>query len=209
VADDIVGIGGINTAGFTCTDNLGGSGIATCTVMVNDADNAPVADLTTGAFSGTVDLPVSQSGTYTVTVTATDLAGNTSTIATATYRVDLCVVELYDHTQAKNVGSNYTIRISLCGPNGNRISSKQIVLTAISITDAAGNTYDPGPNDSGSANGGAGVYEFRYSNREGYIYNLNTTGFTGPVPDEFTLDFEAVKAGVVIGVGHARFTLSG
>ena len=207
VLKSIVASGASNSATFGCTD--ADSGIATCTVVVIQADGTTTANLnSSNASSGTIAVPTNQTGTYTVTVTATDLAGN-STTATATYRVDLCVVEQYDHTQAKNVGSNYTIKISLCGPNGNNISSKQIVLTAISITDAAGNTYDPGPNDSGSANGGAGVYKFRYSNREGYIYNLNTTGFTGPVPGEFTLDFEAAKAGVVIGVGHARFTLSG
>jgi len=155
-----------------------------------------------------VELPTDTSGVFTVVVTATDVYGNqASTTDTYQYQVidRVCVRELYDSTQAKTIGSNYTIKIEICDDAGRNISSRNIVLEAYAISDAAGNEYAPGANDSGSANDG---FLFRFSNREGYIYNLDTTGFTGPTGQTLTLDFTVTERGTVIGIGSARFTLS-
>ena len=124
---------------------------------------------------------------------------------------------MYNADQAKNAGSNYTIKIELCDDSGANISDRKITLTALTITREDGTIYDPGKNDSGNANGGNNdLFEFRYSNRDGYVYNLDTSLLTAPgaVPGpgtRFTLDFEAqgvTSDGTpVSGIGHAPFTL--
>ncbi len=195
------------TATYDCDDQIGLSGIVSCVIEV-----APVPTGGSNPIFVTAnpaDLPRG-SGSYLVRVTATDNAGNASSV-TDHYEVlrTLCVNELYNFAQPKNIGSNYTIKVELleCASGAN-ISSRRTVLTAFAITDfpASTNSYAPGANDSGNANDG---FEFRYSSREGYIYNLDTTGFDGPA-GTYTLDFTAVdQNGVVIGIGHARFTLAG
>jgi hypothetical protein len=190
-------------ATFACEDEH--SAIATCELTVLGTDFSASAP---GGETTEVELPTDTSGVFTVVVTATDAYGNhASTTDTYQYEViaRVCVNELYDYTQAKTIGSNYTIKIQICDDAGKNISSRNIVLEAYAITDAVGNEYDPGANDSGSANDG---FLFRFSNREGYIYNLDTTGYTGPTGQTLTLDFTATEKGTVIGVGSARFTLS-
>jgi hypothetical protein len=190
-------------ATFACEDAH--SAISTCELSVVGTAFSAFAP---GGDTTEVELPTDTSGVFTVVVTATDVYGNqASTTETYQYRVidRLCVSELYDWTQAKTIGSNYTIKIQICDDAGKNISSRNIVLEAYAITDASGNEYAPGANDSGSANDG---FLFRFSSREGYIYNLDTTGYTGPTGQTLTLDFTATEKGRVIGVGSARFTLS-
>lgn len=121
--------------------------------------------------------------------------------------MNLCVIEDYDHTQAKQIGSNYTIKIQLCDANGKNISSRNIVLTAVSVSGSNGVSFPPGPNDSGNANS---AYEFRFSQKS-YIYNLDTTSFPFIDPGSYTLNFttEPVPdpSNPPAAQGAAKFTL--
>jgi hypothetical protein len=152
-------VGEAASATYACQDAL--SGVQSCVVSVD----GEVVD-----GDGSVDIPTGTQGTRTVTVTATDNAGNTFT-ATDTFAVPYRVCLDYDPDQAKNIGSNYTIKLTLCDADGANLSSNRITLIAANIDGDP--ELDPGPNDSGNANDG---YEFRYRS-SGYIYNLDTSGF--------------------------------
>ncbi|MDW3213051.1 MAG: choice-of-anchor Q domain-containing protein [Ilumatobacteraceae bacterium] len=196
-------IGETNSATFACTDD--GSGIESCTVELT-GPRGESSVLSDDSETGTIPVPVTQAGAYDVVVTATDRAGTTTT-ATASYTVNLCVIEQYDHTQSKQIGSNYTIKIQLCDATGRNISSRNIVLTAVSVTGSDGVSFPPGPNDSGNSNNG---YEFRYA-QKGYIYNLDTTSFPYVAPGSYTLNFTTAPVPDLQhpppAQGSARFTL--
>ena len=197
-------LGGTITATYKCTDLLGvePSGIDTCNVTSNATIKNPRPS-PSDATKTVVDLSATQPGTYTVTVTAKDKAGNEFP-RMMTFTVGYKICYDYDGTQPKIAGSNYTIKLRLCDAFGSDLSSRSLVLTAVSLTRSNPLTVlNPGGNDSGKANGGAGVYEFRYSN-SGYTYNLDTTG----VPSgSWTLDFKI--SGDSSGLTYtAPFTLS-
>jgi hypothetical protein len=149
-------------AHFECSDAL--SGIESCKLNGN-------------LVSSPILLNTSTPGSYTVTVEAIDKAGNRQTNQ-AGYSVGylLCDPLLYDATQAKTIGSNYTIKLRLCDANNRNVSSKDLRLTALRVTALDTNIdYDPGPNYSGNSNNG---YEFRYEAKDrSYVYNLKTDFF--------------------------------
>src|SRR5262249_34668900 len=103
---NIFGVGTTVTATFSCSDNAGGSGIL-----------APGGCVGTGGIlsGGTFKTTAAQVGTLqTFTVTATDVAGNTTT-SKVTYTVvgssELAVLNLASLTV--NTGSNLTYNIAL------------------------------------------------------------------------------------------------
>ncbi|HSP28976.1 MAG TPA: hypothetical protein VLN74_10550, partial [Ilumatobacteraceae bacterium] len=158
--DGIYTLGEAVTATFTCADAP--SGLASCELFDGTSPVAPPF---------TIDTSIA--GTHQLTVRATDLAGRTTTSAPITVTVatyGICL--LYDPTQEKNIGSNYTIKLRLCDSQGRNLSARNITLTALTVD----LNLDPGPNFSGKANDG---YEFRYNASDAsYIYNLDTTALS-------------------------------
>jgi CSLREA domain-containing protein len=179
-------------AEYVCEDGL--SGVAECIVSVDGV----VVDDSDG--DGRVALSTATVGAQVVEVRATDNAGNVAT-ATQTFGVYRVCLD-YDPDQAKNIGSNYTIKLNLCDPDGTPIGNRRFTLTAVSIDDVA----DPGPNDSGNANDG---YLFRYRSG-GFIYNLDTTGLPaqGIGPGRHYLVFEIETPSGFVTTATAPFTLS-
>ncbi len=171
-------------AKYACADGTVGSGVQLCELRL---DGTVVGSTTTGALT-TYTFGSLSFGTHTLSVRATDVAGNQAAVATTTtfvagYRVCL----LYDPTQAKSIGATYVVKLQLCDAAGHNLSSRNITLTALTID----GLLNPGTNDAGNANNG---YLFRFSaNDSSYIYNLKTNGLppgthrlyftTQPVPD--------------------------
>ena len=159
---------------FSCRDGATGaipeqSGIQTCQLL--DGTNV-VADAGV-AGTGSYDVDTSAPGTQSFSVIATDNAGNSS-LATDPVSVvvayNTCL--LYDDTQEKNIGSNYTITVQLCDAAGNNLSSRNITLTALTID----GEIVPGPNFQGNSNNG---FVFRFTrNKSAYTYNLDTNGLS-------------------------------
>ena len=174
--DGIYSVGEPVSAEFSCADV--GAGLASCELLVDGA---------AASSTSPVAIDTSEPGARILSVRAIDAVGNTTTsqsvVMTVAYRTCL----LYDPTQAKNVGSNYTIKVQLCDVDGNNRSSRRIPLTALTID----GLLDPGPNFSGKSNEG---YQFRFTRSDSaYTYNLDTSGLdvgdhaffftTEPVPD--------------------------
>ncbi len=157
-------LGAVATATKACSDTL--SGIVPTSCTLSGAVNA-----TTGA------LDTSTVGTKSVTLTALDNAGNTTT-TTATYTVGYKVCELYDYTKPASPGAANPIKVQLCDANGKNLSSQNIKLTAIvAINTATGQQQQLQPDFSGGSNTG---YEFRFGSKT-YVFNLKTDGFpAGP-----------------------------
>jgi len=152
-----------------CTD--AGSGIANC--VAGPADT-------------------SEPGSVDVSVSATDVAGNTVT-RTVTYEVAYGICLNYDPTKTSNPGSSVPIKVFLCDAAGNNLSSNQIVLTAVGIDDGAA-----APNSTGKSNDDP--YEFRYSSKDGqYIYTFDSTGLTAQ-PDPHLFKFVIGSSSVVYSV---------
>lgn len=172
--------GGEATATFSCSDGL--SGVASCVVTV---DGTVLSD---GPTSGTVNLPSSETGsTPVVQVTATDNAENTFSIDD-TYAVTYGYCYLYDPDKTTSGAVAVKIRITTntydvqCDGTEVNISSKNLMVYAYQVDGGAVE-----PQDSGQANSDP-TLEFRYDAKlKGYIYNLNTDGFTGTEPH--VLDF--------------------
>jgi hypothetical protein len=175
-------------ADFACSDL--DSKIATCIADIDGVVVGPGEVIDTGSI-----------GDHLVTLTATDLAGNETTV-TATYSVNYGVCLQYDPTQAKTTGSNYTIKIRLCDGEGNNLSSRNVVLTAIAVRDSAGLITELGPEDSGQANSGL---EFRFQ-AKGYVFNLATTNIPYQAPGTYDLIF-TITGGQFNGTNSAPFTL--
>jgi hypothetical protein len=180
-------------ATFACDDAL--SGVESCVVSVDGS----VIDDPDG--DGVVIVPTTTIGTRTVTVTARDKAGNVET-ATATYTVPYRVCLQYDPDQAKNIGSNYTIKLSLCDAAGKNVANRRFQLTAISVDGVA----DPGPNFNGNANPD---YLFRFTGGS-FTYNLDTSTLPaqGIGPGRHYLEFEIVAPSGFVSTATAPFTLS-
>jgi len=109
----------------------------------------------------------------------------------------------YDPDQAKRIGSNYTLRVTLCDSSGANLSDRQTELVAVSID----GTRQPEPNDSGKANS---AYTFRYqSSGNRYVYNLDTTNLGDlTLGVRHTLDFSVTSADGSVSYGSAPFTVS-
>lgn len=179
---------------YACSDAA--SGIASCELSLDGAL------IDSSASGGTVTVATSAIGDNVLSVDATDVAGNSGS-DTATVLVPFGICLDYDPTQAKNIGSNYTVQFELCDLDGNNLSGRRITLTAIFID----GTFEPGPNDSGNANS---QFEARYSNgRKRYTYNLDTSGFEVIGPGLHYLWFEiTLQNGDSGGVVAAPFTLN-
>ena len=177
-APDTSPVGGTASVGYLCADDgVDASGIASCTLTVNGAPVALDGD------AGTVEIPTPTTGNYALVLTATDGDDNVTT-ATANISTVYGICLDYNPNQGKRIGSNYTIKFTLCDGTNN-LSSPDIILTAISVTDATGVERPPGPNFQGSSNAG---FEFRFTD-PGYTYNLDTTGLPYIAPGDYTLDF--------------------
>jgi hypothetical protein len=153
-------------ATYSCAD--AGSGVKSCELLL---DNVVVSSTTTGA-STTFTFGTLTSGSHTLTVRATDNAGNSFTKPTTTFASGYRVCLLYDPTVAKSIGSTFAVKLRLCDAAGNNVSSSAIALTALTVD----GRLDPGTNDAGNANNG---YLFRWvSSDSSYIYNLKTNGLS-------------------------------
>jgi uncharacterized repeat protein (TIGR01451 family) len=114
---NIFAVGQAVAANFTCTDNPSGSGIdpTTCFGTAAMATGTP----TTGIASGQ-NIPTTQAGTYTFTVTAKDNAGNPATPQVVTYQVvgssDLALLNLASLTVKTGTKLTYGIAVLNLGP---------------------------------------------------------------------------------------------
>ena len=179
-------VGETVTVEFACSDGASAgepeqSPIEKCQ-LVDLATGDVVADAG-AAGSGTYDVDTTGPGTHSFSVTATDEAGNSSLPTdpiSVVVAYDTCL--LYDDTQEKNIGSNYTITVQLCDQFGNNLSSRDLTLTALTID----GEIVPGPNFQGNSNNG---FVFRFTrSASAYTYNLDTTGLE-PLPSPHFLYF--------------------
>lgn len=123
-----------------------------------------------GTVSSGSAIDTSSFGAKTFTVTATDNVGNIST-RTVTYSVAYNVCLDYNPQAIHPAGSTLPIKLHLCDPNGNNLSSPNIVVQAVGVglvtTTVYGDVYD-----SGDANPDG---NFRYAGGF-YIFNMSTKG---------------------------------
>ncbi len=193
---------------FTCDDaNDGLSPLAACVVEVDGTVVNP-----DGSFSGTFDIDSTPVGTFkTVTVTATDVAGNQYAL-TEQYGSQYGYCYLYDPERETSGAVAIKLRITTdtwnvrCDDTENNISSQSLTIYAYRLD---GNGVEP--QDSGKANSSP-TYEFRYDRKlDGYIYNLNVEGLAdGPHVLDFTIeqdwtDLETYPNGEGLIVYQARF----
>ena len=165
------------TVDFICTDNL--SGVASCT----------------GSSPNGSALDTASIGAQSVTVSATDIAGNTSVPTVVNYTVAYGIVALYDQTKAHKSGSTIPIKIRLVDASGANVSSASTVVHAVGvirISSQASTNFG----DSGNSNPD---FDFRYdASLGGYIFNLQTTGFGTGI---YLLNFVAGNSPTVFSVG--------
>jgi len=164
------------TIDFSCTDSL--SGVASCT----------------GSSPNGSALDTASVGAKSVTVTATDLAGNTS-VTVVNYTVAYGIVALYDQAKTHKSGSTIPIKIRLVDASGANVSSSATVVHAVSVIQISSQA-STNFGDSGNSNPD---FDFRYDASLGaYIFNLQTTGFgTG----SYLLNFVAGNSPTVYSVG--------
>lgn len=164
------------TVQFSCDDEE--SGVATCN----------------GTQANGSMLNTSAPGSYSFTVNATDVAGNSSQ-QVVHYTVGYGVLALYDQTKAHKSGSTVPVKIRLIDANGNNVSSASTVVHAISVIQTstmASTVLD----DAGNANPD---FNFRYdAGLNGYIFNLKTRGYT---TGSYVLNFVAGGGPTVYSVG--------
>jgi hypothetical protein len=146
------------------------SGVKAC-VLTQQRVNPTVSDVPVVLKNGQLD--TSEVGTFDVTITAIDNAGNPAESVTKRFRVyDVC--ERYDTGQDRNSGSGVPIKLQVCDENG--VPSPEnglLVLSAIAVVnETTGTTFRAEPEDAGNANAD---FAFRFSAAEGvYIFNLKT-----------------------------------
>jgi len=99
--------------------------------------------------------------------------------------VHYAICLLYDPTVARRSGTVYPIKAQLCDASGNNLSSPEIVVHAVSVTQTSTNT-PANLDDVGNANPD---FDFRYDAAlGGYIFNLSLRGIaTGT----YNLNFQA------------------
>jgi len=169
-------------AGYTCADEPGGSGTASCQGTVP-----------AGAAIDTASV-----GTKTFTITAADNAGNTST-ASAAYSVGYRICPLFDQTRSHRSGSTVPVKLQLCDASGANLSATGTTVNATALT-KKDSTASPQPaTDAGNANPDN---NFRYdASMGGYIYNLSTKGLgTGTWVLSFTVVGDPVAHSVQFDV---------
>ena len=165
------------TVDFGCTDNL--SGVASCT----------------GSSPNGSALDTASIGAKSVTVSTTDVAGNTSLPTVVNYTVGYGIVALYDQTKAHKSGSTIPIKIRLVDASGASVSSSSTVVHAVSVIQISSQA-STNFGDSGDSNPD---FDFRYdASLGGYIFNLQTTGF---VTGSYLLSFVAGNSPTVYSVG--------
>jgi endonuclease G len=144
-------VGQTVTATYSCTD-AGGSGLGSCS----------------GSIPSGQAIATSTPGAGVLTVTASDVAGNTTT-QTVSYSVGFNICALYDQTKAHKAGSTVPIKLQVCSFAGTSLSSPAISVVATGVVLVANNA--PGVlEDSGNANPDN---QFRFTGTE-YIFNLST-----------------------------------
>jgi uncharacterized protein YjbI with pentapeptide repeats len=146
-----------STATFSCADT--GSGVAGCALFDGNVQVATTSPYT---------INTAVTGTKTLTVRATDVAGNTFTSPAKTITVAFRTCVLTSSRQATFLPT-YTLRLTLCDQNGVNRSASNISLTALAID----GTRDPIFNFSGLPLN----YRFRYvSSGRYYEYTFFTGG---------------------------------
>lgn len=145
--------------------------------------SAIVTDAVSGPLSPAVDAPVSttQVGSFAVPVTASDAAGNTTTVS-CSYTVGYNVVLRYDASKPARSGSVVGIRVEIDDFFGVNVGGGNVALTATIVTmTATGVTRVP-------TSPGHQTLTFHSSQGSGYLYDLKTTGYE---PGDYTLGFVA------------------
>ncbi len=157
-----------------------------------------VTDATSGVANPTDSAPISTSkvGSFTATLTATDVAGNAAS-KVCLYTVSYGIKYLYDTTKQFNGGSTIPIKLQLIDDAGNNVSSASIAVRARTVT----NTHT-GTSTSPSSPGNSNPTNVFDGNSTGYHYELNTKGYN---PSSYTLDF---SAGADPITHHAPFTIN-
>ena len=162
---------------------------------INTLDGT-VSDATSGVATparGTIS--TSNVGSFTSTLTATDVAGNTAA-QLCPYTVSYRISYPYDTTKASKSASAVPIRVGLTDYAGNNVGAASVTLTARSVTDTATGT-SVAPTSPGNSNPGQ-VFD---SSAAGYLYVLKTKGYQ---PGPYTLDF---TAGADPNTHHAPFVI--
>jgi hypothetical protein len=157
------------------------------------------ADLGSGIAAGSctgssATLDTTTPGVRTFTVTAVDVAGNSTTLSRS-YNVAYNVCLQYDPTKPSPLGGTMVIKLQLCNAAGVNLSSPSIAVVATLID----GSMAPPPNFQGGSNLGNA---FRFSSGS-YIYNLDTSQLptigAGPHSLGFTVNG--------VGTYAANFTL--
>ncbi len=139
-------------ASYTCSD--AGSGVATCT----------------GTVSSGTPIDTSSFGAKSFAVTATDNVGNTST-QTDTYNVTYNVCLDYNPKAVYQAGSTIPIKLSVCDPNGNNLSSPAIALRSVGVGLVSTAVFG----DVDSSGGANPDGDFRLVGGF-YVFNMSTKG---------------------------------
>jgi hypothetical protein len=156
-------------AGYTCADEAGGSGLASCT---GEVDGTPVAN-------GSA-LPTQGTGSHTLSVTATDHAGNTAT-TTRSYAVFSSFGTASGRVEgppalntAVKAGATVPVLFSLGGNYGLDIFSPAPTATPVSCTTLTGDPADAvTPTETTAASGlsydpGTGQYNYRWKTNKAW-----------------------------------------
>jgi hypothetical protein len=146
-------------AAYNCTD--GGSGVATCTASVAKG----------------VNLNTRRAGTASFTVTASDVAGNSSS-ASVNYTVGYGLCLLYDPTKPAKSGSTIPIKLQLCDAKSNDVSAADVVVHATNLIQTSTNRALTVVNVGSAYSDGDFRYDPGLGLAGGYILNLKTTGLT-------------------------------
>jgi hypothetical protein len=192
--DGIYVFGEQATATFSCADV--GSGVSSCALFDGNVQVATSSPYT---------INTSVTGTKSLTVRATDTAGNTATSPARTLTIGFKTCVLTSSRQATFLPT-YTLRLTLCDENGVNRSASNITLTALAID----GTRDPIFNFSGLPLN----YRFKYvSSGKFYEYTFfigglargaHTLSFTTqPVPSRSIGTVELNK----LATNTAPFTL--
>ncbi|HSL74129.1 MAG TPA: hypothetical protein VK853_06665, partial [Ilumatobacteraceae bacterium] len=196
VSTDAAGTGIYNfgeevTATFSCGDV--GSGVATCELL----DGTTVDDTTVIATTSPATIDTTTAGTRTLTVRATDAAGNTFVSAPVSVTVGYRFCLNYNPNDAKRAGSAVTLSIRVCDASGATLRISGLTLTALTVD----GDVDPGPGAPGGSNP---EYTFRFDGVASYSYTIKTTGLsrgfhdlfftTIPVPNRSSLELPELQA---------------
>jgi len=147
------------TAIYTCSDNF--SGLSSCTS--SQPSGSPLA--------------TSAVGTRSITVAATDIAGN-SNGSTAAYDVTYAICSLYDPTKAAKSGATLPIRLQLCDVNGTNTSSASVVLTVTGVQQVSTSASNLLEDSLSTTADSTFRFDPNLGSTGGYVLNLSTKGLT-------------------------------